>query len=198
MNAGNIRITANLVGIQKTVDLAREANGGSAWTPDTVAGVPGEVATKADANTCTVTLEEGHGLVTGTFDVFWDGGRRYAVPGTVADNTLSLDGGGGNDFPVVTTDVVIGTPVEVDVQFDPDDLSTLVIMPGKRACVTFLDDSDAVIGSFDVPANGLCLWTEDTGIACPLTGNAIEKIMVSTGEESTDTVTIGILYTSTT
>ena len=33
----------------------------------------------------------GHGYSNGNFDVFWEGGRRYGVPGTISTNALTLD-----------------------------------------------------------------------------------------------------------
>ena len=54
---------------------------------------------KTDANTAACNLAGGHGQTDGKFDVYWSGGRRYGVDGTIATNALSLDGGSGDDFP---------------------------------------------------------------------------------------------------
>ena len=67
--------------------------------------------TDVDANTASCTLPSGHGYTNGNFDVFWTisgvNYRRYGVPGTISTNTLSLDGGGGDNFPATSTTGVV-------------------------------------------------------------------------------------------
>src|SRR5690349_2384011 len=54
---------------------------------------------KTDANTAAGNLAGGHGLTTGTYDIYWDGGARYDVDCTITTNAVALDGGSGTDFP---------------------------------------------------------------------------------------------------
>src|SRR5688572_9155702 len=86
---------------------------------------------KTDANTAACDLPVGHGYSNGTFDVYWTsggGGRRVDVPGTIATNALSLDGGSGTDFPAsADTTVVVCRQVPINVAIDGDALKLLAI-----------------------------------------------------------------------
>src|SRR5687768_4853900 len=76
---------------------------------------------KTDANTAACNLPGGHGYSNGTFDVYWSGGARYDVPGTISTNALSLDGGSGTDFPAsADTTVVVCRQVTVNTAIDGD------------------------------------------------------------------------------
>ena len=66
------------------------------------------VKTSASAATC--NLPSGSGLVSGKFDVFWSGGNRYGVTGTVVGNVLTLSGGSGTAFPASGNATVGGLP----------------------------------------------------------------------------------------
>ena len=68
--------------------------------------------TKTDSNTAAATLPGGHGYTNGKFDVYWSGGRRYGVDGTISTNALSLDGGIGDAFPASSTTGVVVTRSE--------------------------------------------------------------------------------------
>ena len=46
--------------------------------------------TKTDADSGSAALETGHGLTSGTYDVYWDEGVRYGMTGTVIHNPFHL------------------------------------------------------------------------------------------------------------
>lgn len=62
------------------------------------------VKTGVAAATC--SLPEGHGVTSGSFDLFWNGGARYGIWGSVAGNTLTLQGGAGDDLPATGTEKI--------------------------------------------------------------------------------------------
>jgi hypothetical protein len=68
---------------------------------------------KTDADTAAGNLTAGHGLSTGTFDIYWDGGQRYDVPCTITTNAVALDGGTGTDFPATSDTTVRMSPQTV-------------------------------------------------------------------------------------
>ena len=69
---------------------------------------------KTDADTAAGNLTAGHGLSTGTFDVYWDGGQRYGVTCTITTNAVALDGGTGTDFPASANATVRMAPIVAD------------------------------------------------------------------------------------
>lgn len=87
---------------------------------------------KTDANTAACNLPGGHGYTDGKFDVFWTGGYRYDVDGTIVTNALSLDGGSGTDFPAsADTTVVVCKHVQCNVSIDGDAL----VLLGEQALI---------------------------------------------------------------
>ena len=66
----------------------------------------GSLTTRTDDNTGTLTMAGGHGITTGqSIIVLWDGGSRTVSAGTVAGNSVAIDGGAGQVLPDAATDV---------------------------------------------------------------------------------------------
>lgn len=74
----------------------------------------GTLTTRTDANTGVCTLPAQRSLAHGITDshtvtVWWDGGRRTAMTVSSVDGTaVTVDGGSGDDFPVLSTAVELG------------------------------------------------------------------------------------------
>ena len=86
---------------------------------------------KTDADTAAGNLAAGHGLTTGTYDVYWDGGARYGVSVTVTTNALALDGGSGTDFPASSTSTVrISKQKVINTAIDGDTVQIAGILLG--------------------------------------------------------------------
>ncbi len=126
---------------------------------------------KTDANTAAGNLTGGHGLTTGTFDVYWDGGARYGVPVTITVNACALDGGAGTDFPAsANTTVRICKQVEIDINI----LVTLVAaafmakatfgVTDERMYIALNTAADAEVYAFELSSNQMRLETDDTNI----------------------------------
>ncbi len=68
--------------------------------------IASELTTRTDADTGILTVATGHGVTTNdTLDVFWSAGRIHGmtVTGTTS-TTISIDGGSGDDLPVVNSE----------------------------------------------------------------------------------------------
>ena len=137
---------------------------------------------KTDANTAACNLPALHGYSSGKFDVFWDGGRRYNVDGTVNVNALALDGGAGDDFPEsATAGIVVCVPTTLDVTFDGDNLVLIGALLSRNGLLIFWDAGGAVIGE-PIPLAALLPWGWATGFGTnPLAGNAVDHATVSNG-----------------
>lgn len=80
-------------------------------------GIAGTLTTRTDGDTGVITSSS-HGYTdAGTISVFWSGGCRYGMTVSNYDaDTVTLDGGSGNDFPVEGATVTIyqGAGLEPD------------------------------------------------------------------------------------
>jgi len=137
--------------------------------------------TKTDADTGTATLAEGHGLTSGTYDVYWSGGVQYGCTGTVTDNDLALDGGAGNDFPATsTTGMIVCKQQDFACGFDGDNAVLLGGYCSQRAHVSFKDSGGSVVYALELPAATPWGWQGTAGDG-PITGNAIATMSMSCG-----------------
>lgn len=75
---------------------------------------PGTLSTRTDQDTAVCTLPDSRGLAHGitvahTVSVWWHGGKRTGMTvSAVSGTALTVDGGSGDNFPVVNTPVEVG------------------------------------------------------------------------------------------
>lgn len=145
---------------------------------------------KTDANTAACNLPSGHGYTDGKFDVYWDGGYRYGVDGTISTNALSLDGGSGTDFPAsATTGIVCVKQVTINQAIDGDNVAIIGIVldmataDGEGTRVTFFDainaGGSAVGAGMLLTANVPRIFDVTGGDTNELTGNPILSMVAS-------------------
>ena len=216
--------TAGLVGMAVTASYSISLNAGgvSISKPITRTGDAATVAeitlpagktvtgwTDTDSNTASCTLPGGHGYSNGNFDVYWSsGGTNYIrrnVPGTISTNTLSLDGGAGDNFPTTgTTGIVVCKQVAFNALLDGDNckivgvLAEVAAIVATRQHVSFLDGSSSQVAYQVLTANEPIV-TDITGGATNLyTGNIITNGVASNGDATYDaTLKIVAVYDST-
>lgn len=183
--AGNVRRTG-----------ASETN---AETPTPLAaGSAGTLTARVDTDTGTVTLAAGHGQTSGTFDVFWSSGIRRGMTGTVTVNDVALDGGAGDNLPVLTTAVVVDKQEVLDFDSEQSTIILAAVSQTRRASVEFQTDAGAAIlsldlGRYDETAQEPWLWASAGSVANPFASD-ISKIAVSNGSSvGTNTVTAAVL-----
>jgi len=140
--------------------------------------------TRSDSDTGVVTLTAGHDIVTAKVDIHWLGGCRYNMDGVVTNtNTLTVDGGAGDNLPAAAATPVVATPaVSLDVSFDGDNLVLIGVGSVQQAHVRFVDVDTVTVGTpFLLAAGGVWGWASGLGSASPLAGNAIVAAQVSNG-----------------
>lgn len=143
-----------------------------------------------DADTAACTLPADHGYSTGKFDVFWNGGCRYNVDGTVNVNALALDGGSGDNFPADETEVVVCPPVYLDIEIDGDNLSLFAIDSTVTANAWFVDSADTEVVALKLVGSQPQGFYQTGDAESPLTGNVCEKVWVSNGSTTPGQITI--------
>lgn len=180
-----VGLTAGGVSIQKSVVRTADGSIGIEATIPVAAAVGGWV--KTDADTADGTLTGGHGLTTGTFDVYWTGGQRLAVPGTITVNAIALDGGTGTDFPATATStVVISKHMSINAAIDGDALKILGISleysdPNSTAVghALFEDSANDDIANIDLDANVPLVYDIEGGVTNPFTGDPITEVLAT-------------------
>lgn len=142
---------------------------------------------KTDANTAAGNLPGGHGYSNGKFDVYWTGGKRLDVDGTIATNALSLDGGTGTDFPATADTTVVAYPqVTINTAIDGDAIKLAALSleytdpaAASRGNLLFEDASDDDIASIAVTGNSPLVYDIEGGQTNPFTGDPITACRAS-------------------
>lgn len=148
----------------------------------------GQLTTRTDANTGTLTMNASHGITTGArLDLYWTGGsRRGMTVGTVATNSVPIDLGAGDDLPVVNTAVTAQVPQEELMTITGNNVVSIGVK-GQRVCqVTFADGSEAELHAvaLDENANDAYVWYTGNGVTNPLASDALVSVYLSNGDSS--------------
>lgn len=195
----NANFTAGGLTISSTSTVSGSA---TATAEETLAvGKSGTLSTRTDANTGVATLGASHGITTShTVNVFWDGGMRYGMTVTATDaTTVTIDGGTGDDLPVVTTAIVVAPQVEVTISV----LTSMVaigimgrVTPGSTGIghIAFYTAADALVCEFDLTGNEMIYQTSsvtdfDAEVAYALASNGSSSVEM--------TLQIGVVQDST-
>jgi hypothetical protein len=119
-----------------------EGNGKEVVSPTVPAAKTGTLTTRTDNDTGVLTMTAGHGFATSDkLDVFWSGGSRRNMTATVAVNAVTVDGGSGDNLPVVSTAVTAMKPTSVDFTVTGDDVLALMVSnPADDGYAVFMDD----------------------------------------------------------
>jgi hypothetical protein len=180
-----IAISAGGVSISKSIVRTADATIGYEVTLPAAKAVTSWV--KTDANTAACDLPSGHGYSNGNFDVYWSGGQRLAVPGTISTNALSLDGGTGTDFPAsATSGVVVCRHVSINTTIDGDNVKVIGVSleyadPASTSIGHILceDASDNDIANIDLDANLPLVYDIEGGVTNPFTGAIITETLAT-------------------
>ena len=174
--------SVNIAGVSITGSKNVEADNVNAYEITLPAAKALSSWVKTDADTAAGNLAGGHGYSTGTFDVYWTGGRRYGVAVTITVNACALDGGTGDDYPAsADTTVVIAPHVNINIGLDGDNAALVAMKLGTSdpsltdpGHISFFDADDDEIAEFDLTANATpFVYDEANGDANAFTGDVI-------------------------
>lgn len=198
MRTGTITGSITIGGMTINTRVERSEGGAIAEEATLPAGKAGTLGTRTDDNTGVITLSAGHGLVTGNVvDVYWTGGIRYGMALTVDGNEATVDGGAGEALPAQGTAVVVGKQIEINVDFDGDDLEMLVACSDKRAHVDFQDSASASLLPLELLAEEAYQWSKNSGHLRPITGNEVDKCLASCGTTADAALQIAAIHDNT-
>lgn len=162
-------------------------------SPTVAAAKSGTLSTRTDNDTGVVAFATGHGFSTGNkVDLFWSGGQRRNMTATVAGDNVTLDGGSGDNLPVVSTAVTGMVPTEEDFTFDGDNAIFVMVGSPVPGFIVFVDDAPADIatGTYTLTSTSGSgrTWISGGQGDNPLAGSVVTKVKFSHGSTSAQTM----------
>ena len=126
----------------------------------------GDLTTRTDNDTGTLTMDPGHGISTGNkLDVYWvdpttgeEKSRVNMTVGTVSGNTVPIDLGNGDNLPLVNTEIRAMVPVveALDAPIGAAGVNLQAIMAyGGASFTVHFFESTTLIASIRVLASGV-------------------------------------------
>lgn len=199
-----LRLSVGLAGGGDTISRAvtRTVEGANSRKVTLPAAKTGNLTTRTDDNTGTLTMDADHGIQTGDIiDIYWDGGVQYnVVVGTVSVNSVPFDSGVGDNLPADESEITASVQVEVETAIDGDALDSISVdfyQAGNgtgKGHVDFQESDSTSIAPLDLDAAGAPLiWDITGGADNPFTGDPIAKAMASNGD-STAAATLKIIW----
>ncbi len=194
----NRSVTISGLGGSISQATPRTADGGSNAEVAVPHGWAGQLTTRTDNETGTLTMEAGHGITTGMIiDLYWEGGsRRKITVGTVSVNSVPIGAdnvGIGSNLPTNLTNIVASPRVAFTCDVNGDELS-LLAMQQKYAVtsethdshVQFLDAAGDAIAEIDLEPNVPRVYDVEGGDTNSFTGDPITNAVVSNGSPTAD------------
>lgn len=196
---GTYGVSLSIGGISVQKSIARTADHPNTYEVSLPIATAGTLSTRTDDDTGDITLSAGHGLTSGTYDVYWSGGVQYGCTGTIDSNTLSIDAGSGDVLPAEDTAVTVCKQVQINTAIDGDNIKVIGISAEfatagstDKVHLQFQDTGSAEIAEIDVTANAPQVWDVEGGSDNPFTGNPITVAYASQGG-TTEACTLKIL-----
>lgn len=166
----------------------------------------GSLTTRTDANTGVLTMDSGHGITTGArLDVYWDvgdgtfGSRYGMVVGTVATNSVPIDGGTGTDLPAAATAIRAAVPQSEVVVVVGDNSAGILASSGLVGSdwpgwLVITQSDNTFIVAYELTADNPNDDWAGGGDEGPLAGVTTGKMWFSHGNLSVRTMGGVILY----
>ena len=192
-NSAIVSKTITVAGVPKSERTTISAEEVKRIEIDVPAAKPGELTTRTDNDTGTLTMESGHGIITGDrLDLYWDGGcRRGITVGTVAGLSVPIDLGAGDNLPLVNTEITAMVPIEQNLDLIGDDMVFLMTFGEAESQFVFVDSGDVEL-LYKHNVGDICQeWYSDLDPTNPLDGDTVDLVYLSHADSS-DEMTLSI------
>lgn len=155
----------------------------------------GQLTTRTDDETGTLTMSSGHGITTGqVIDLYWTGGsRRGILVGTVATNSVPIgadNAGEGDVLPANLTAITACVRTEEALAVVGNNVVAIEYYSTKRGTITLADASDvelaATIDGLGLNQERSQLWYESRNATNPLAGDTMAKVFFSNGDSTAE------------
>jgi hypothetical protein len=192
-----VRTEATYLARSTSRSLAATGNSAEVASPTLAAAKTGTLTTRTDNDTGTLTMTAGHGITTGqTLDVYWAGGQRRGMTvGTVATNSVPIDGGAGDNLPANTTAITAMVPTSVPFLVTGDAVVGLLVTCPAKAAVRWRTVDPNIIAVATVSDAGAGYsWASGSGVTNPLAGESVATVLVSHGDTQSRTVEVVAVF----
>lgn len=180
--------------LQETTTI--DTDGAIVQEVSVAAGETGTVSARTDDDTASIDIDEsGHTFTNGDrVDVYWAAGcRRGMTVGTVAGNTVPIDGGSGDALPALSTAVTLVEPVQLDVGVAGTDVSSIALYTATHGQFVF-DNAGTEHLAVELEDGKVYVWTAGSGIDNPISGDTIVSVYVSHDGTAAATMRVGVGY----
>jgi hypothetical protein len=188
----SLSVAGSGASIQSQVVRTGNASIGLVDTLD--AAKTGQLTTRTDNTTGTLTMAASHGITTAAvIDLYWTGGVRYGVVvGTVSVNSVPISGGAGDNLPSNLTNITAQVQQTANIYIDGDntELIAIELRTNDRSLRTaghigFFDAANDLIAELDLVTNVPQVYDIAAGVSNPFTGDPITYAKISQGGTST-------------
>lgn len=192
-----VNMNGTVGGVSFSKTLSRTHNGQIGQSVSVAAAKTGTLTTRTDNDTGVATMTTGHGFATSDLlSVYWSGGMRRNMVATVAGDSVTIDGGQGDNLPIATTALTVMEEVVIDADVVGDLVNIIAFASDRRCCVQLMAGSTPELAMV-LPANEPYIWALGGGSANPIAGDTITSIRVSHDDSAAaHTIDIGIGYAS--
>lgn len=160
--------------------------------PTLLAAKTGQLTTRTDNDTGTLTMTTGHGITTGQrLDIYWvdgsgvPGHRRGVTVGTVSGDLVPIDLGAGDNLPANLTNVTAQVPEEDALVVTGNNVKSITVYTPKKGIVVFADGSNVELHFRHHPEGGtVYYWDLNNGDTNPLSGDSVAKLFFSNGDST--------------
>jgi hypothetical protein len=179
--------TALVNGVSYPETFAASGTNIERLSPSVAAAKTGQLTTRTSDTVGTLTMQSSHGITTGArLVVFWSGGSRRVVVGTVSVNSVPFTGGAGDNLPDNLTSITAMVAVVGGTSFPSADMVGLAVK-GPVACwFGFVDSAASLIEEYFVDAGKGSSWNDESGATNPLTTavDPIEEVQFAHGDST--------------
>lgn len=192
-------LSAVINGTQYSQASSISSNSQEIANPSVAGAKTGTLTTRTDNDTGTLTMASGHGFVTNDkVDVFWSGGSRRNMTATVTGDSVVVDGGSGDNLPLVNAAITAMKPTSVPFSVVGDNVDALAVSLGSltvQGWVVFKDGSSAVITSYQIRTGEReKVWVSGLGITNPLASATVATAEFSHDSTSAQTPTAAVTF----
>lgn len=164
----------------------------------------GQLTTRTDNDTATLTMVTGHGITDAAIiDLYWEntdgtiGFRRGMTVGTVTTNSVPIDVGAGDNLPANLTAITAMVVQSENFALVGSNTTCIGVDCDAPATVTFMSSAPAVLLGANVDdANDAYVWDNLSGVTNPLAGVTVATVRMSHGDSTASrVVTVVALFT---
>ena len=157
----------------------------------------GQLTTRTDADTGTLTMNTGHGITTGQIiDIYWEeagvrGNRRGVTVGTVSVDSVPFGAigveGSGDALPTNLTAVTVQVVDTETLDLVGNNTEAYAVYMSGPGTVVFLSSGGAELDYHVSLADGAWSfsWDNENGYTNPLAGDTVASIRITQRESTT-------------